>query len=325
MNTSNGSIAGEFTFWREAMAIILTSELLLIYPASLFLNISIIVTISKTKQLRKLINLIHQSLLLLNCLIIVADIITTFFFVPRAIRFCECSQTASSAYFLIELFYIVFQPLNYACLGIFQLLIIKGKKKLVSYPTIGASITFCLIVTILVAAEGVILVNLAGQTYICDKLCPQLNTAKFSGTGITFYTVMVVSWLPSVVIVIVCTSWSCLTFKKRYTGGDDDLNRRVLSLPIVLPTTVAVPNLLTLAFLKLIEQTLESSEAAESIYWTIFAKLFAFQVHEVLSGIVYPCILLRLSPQIRRYWKEQLLKRRICRKSNVVTPTSSAT
>ena len=325
MNTSNGSIAGEFTFWREAMAIILTSELLLIYPASFFFNISIIVTISKTKQLRKPINFIHQSLLLFNCLIIVADIVTTFFFVPRAIRFCECSQIASSAYFFIELLYIVFQPLNYACLGIFQLLIIKGKKKLVTYQTIGASIIFCLIVTILVAAEGATLVNLAGQIYICDKLCPQLNTVRFSGTGITFYTVTLVSWFPSCVVVIACTSWSCLTFKKRYTGGDVDLNRRVISLPIVLPTIVAIPNLLTIAFLKLIEQTLESSEVAESIYWTIFAKLFAFQVHEVLSGIGYTCVLLRLSPQIRRYWKEQLLRCRICQKSNEVAPTSDAT
>ena len=324
MNTSNGSVA-EFTFWKEAMAIILTSEMLLIFPVSLFLNISIVVTISKTKLLRKPLNLIHQSLLLLNCLIIVADIITTFFFVPRAIRFCECSQIASSAYLFIELLYIVFQPLNYACLGIFQLLIIKGKKRLVSYQTTGASITFCLIVTTLIAAEGVTLVNLAGQTYICDKVCPQHFTAKFSGTGITFYSVGLFSWFPSVVVVIVCTTWSCFMFKKRYTGGNEDLNRRIISLPIVLPITVAIPNLLTISLLKVIEQTLESSEAAESIYWTIFAKLFAFQVHEVLSGIAYPCILLRLSPQIRCYWKEQLLTCRKCGQSKKVAPNSDTT
>ena len=325
MNTRNESIAGEFTFWKETTAIIFTNKLLLLLPLSFFFNISIVVTISKTKLLRKPLNLIHQSLLLMNCFVIVADIITTCFFVPRAIRFCICPLTASSAYFLTSLLYIGFQPLNYASLGIFQLLTIRGKKKLVSYQTVGASILFCLMVTTLLAAEGVVLVNLAGQTYICDKLCPQLNTPRFSGTGIAFYSFTFVVWIPCFVVVIVCTSWSCFTFKKRYTGGNNDLNRRVISLPIVLPTIVVIPTLLTFIVLKVIERTLESSEDAESIYWTIFAKLLAFQVHEVLSGIGYPCILLRLSPQIRRYWKEQLLKCRICRKSNDVTPTSSAT
>lgn len=325
MNASNDSITEEFTHWKVATAVFLTSQLLFIFPVSLFINISILVTISRTKLLRKPLNLIHQSLLLLNCLVISADIITASTFAPRAIRFCECSQSASSIYFVIALIYIAFQPLNYACLAIFQLLIIKGMKRLISFKTVGAAIFLCIGVITLMVIGGFTLVNLAGQAYVCNGVCPLHMSATFPAIGITQASYVVVSWLPSFLIVIVCTSWSCLIFKKSYTGGNDDLNRRILSLPIVLPLTLATPSIVSASLLGVIEQTTRTLEVAESGYWIVFARFLSFQVHAVISGIAYPCILLCLNPKIGHSWKEQLCMCSKNAKSNQVVPTSGST
>ena len=322
MNTSNDSTLGEFDYWKPALVFVLTSELLFLFPASLFINVSLFVTLSKAKPLRKPLNSIHQSVILLNCFNIIPDIITTFIFVPPLLRSCECSQTDASVYFLIELLYVGYQPLNIACLGIFQLLIIKGKKTWVSFKSVGASILFCSGMTTLLLVEGIVLVTLSGQSYICHDVCPGHFSATFSGIGITFYTYGAIFWFPSFLVVTVCTIWSCTIFKSSYTGGNDDLNRRVISLPIVLPIALAIPSALSSSFIAAIEPVLMSSELAQPSYWIIFSRLLAFQFHELLSGIAYPCILLLLNPKISHHWKEQLLMCKKCRKSIRVMPVS---
>ena len=322
MNDSNDTTPEEFTHWKATTAFFLTSELFIILPVSLFINTSILVTISRTKLLRKPLNLIHQSLLLLNCLVIIADAITACIIAPRAIRFCECSLPASSTYFVISLLYIVFQPLNYACLAVFQLLTIKGKKRLVSFKMVSAAMFLCIGVTTFLAVGGLTIVNLAGQTYICNSVCPLHLSAKFPAIGIALASYIIVSWFPSFLVVMVCTSWSCLIFKKSYIGGNDDLNKRIISLPIVLPITLAIPSILSASFLGVLEQTLQTLEVADSVYWIVFARLISFQVHAVISGIAYPCILLCLNPKIGHTWKEQLRVCSKCQKSNKVAPST---
>ena len=323
MNFSNESLLGEFTHWKAAIAIILSSELLLIFPASLFINISVFITITKETSLRIPLNLIHQTFLLLNCLIIIPDVITTCVYLPPVIRFCECSQITGSLYFVVELLYIVFQPLIYACLGIFQLLIIKGKRRIVSYKSVGFSVLVCIGITALLVLEGITLVNLSGQVYVCNGVCPQHISSKFSGLGITFYSYMVISWFSSGLVVIVCTTWSCITFKKSYIGDDNDLNRRIISLPIVLPITVLVPGALSSSIITLFERTLRSLEDSDATYWIIFIRFMAFHLYEIISGIGYPCVLLYLNPRIRLHWKKLVLGR--CGKSSQIVPDRSDT
>ena len=319
-NTSvNASTLGEFPYWRAALSYILVTELFIYSPLALFINASLLLTILKTKSLRKPLNLIHLSLLFLNCLIIVPDAIATCVYVPPVIRFCHCSKPVSSVYFLIELLYIVFQPLNYACLGVFQLLIIKGKKYHVSYASVTAAVIVCNGIAILLASEGVTLLNLADQAYVCNGLCPGEKSWRFSGIGYAFTSYVFISLLPSFLIVIVCTSWSCIIFKNAYIGDSDELNRRIIALPIVLPTLLILPNILGNVFLFGINQLLLSSGIDNSTYWAIFNRLFIFQVYELISGITYPFILIWLNPKIGRHWKE-LVFRRCWKRNNRVVP-----
>ena len=327
-NTSaNASTLGEFPHWRAALSYILVTELFIYSPLALFINASLLLTILKTKSLRKPLNLIHLSLLSLNCLIIVPDAIATCVYIPPVIRFCHCSKPASSVYFLVELLYIVFQPLNYACLGVFQLLIIKGKKRHVSYASVTAAVIVCNGIAILLASEGVTLLNLADQAYVCNGLCPGEKSRRFSGIGYAFTSYVFISLLPSFLIVIVCTSWSCIIFKNAYIGDSDELNRRIIALPIVLPTLLILPNILGNVFHFGTNQLFLSSGIDNSTYWAIFNRLFIFQVYELISGITYPFVLIWLKPKIGRHWKELVF--RICWKRNnrvvpCVAPVSNA-
>ena len=90
LNTSFDSTLGEFSHWRVTTAIILISRLLFSVPITLLINTSILVTILKTKLLRRPLNLIHLSLLTVNCLILIPDVILTSTFIPTILRYCEC-------------------------------------------------------------------------------------------------------------------------------------------------------------------------------------------------------------------------------------------
>ena len=143
-------------------------------------------------------------------------------YIPPVIRFCHCSKLGDSLYFLVEFLYTVSQPLNYASLAVFQLLLIKGKKHLVSYISVTGAVIFCVGIAILVALEGVTLKNLADQTYVCYN-CLGMLTQRFHGLEYSLLSFLVFSYFPSFFTVFICTSWSCCIFKKAYIGDSGEL------------------------------------------------------------------------------------------------------
>ena len=322
--STNASTLGEFPYWRIVLSYLLITELFIYSPIALFINSSLFFAILKSKSLCRPLNLIHLSLLSLNCLIVIPHAMTTCVYIPPMIRFCSCSRPVGSLYLVIELLYAAFQPLNYACLGVFQLLIIQGKKRLVSYISVTASIVICFVTSVLLVSEGLALVNIAGQTYACQGLCPQTISQQFSGLAFTFTSYALVCLLPSFIIVTVCTTWSCVIFKKAYIGDSDELNRRIISLPIVLPVVLVLPYILSNTLLFFVERIVLST-VPFSVYWSLFNRLLIFQSYEFISGIAYPFILMLLNPKIGRPWKELVFKKKCWKQSNRVFPITSNT
>ena len=316
----NESTPGDFAHWEAATAIILISRLIFSVPVSLFINLTIIVTITKTKSLRKPLDLIHISMLTVNCLITVPDVITSVTYVPNAIRSCECPRLTSLAYFVTEQLYIAFQPLNITSLALFMFLSIKGKKRLVSYKTVGASIVVCIGITLLLVTVSSTSYHLSQQTYICSGPCPG-NMAQ-SSTGLTTFGLYIIfCYLPSLLIVTVCTLWSCAIFKKNYIGGrNNELTRRIISLPIVLPLIIITPTLASALILAGIRQFLVSFEPRDLPYWILFTRFMISHLHVVAPRVVYPIILLKLNPPIAYHWKEVNKKMLKCGKRNQIEP-----
>ena len=179
----------------------------------------------------------------------------------------------------------MFQPLNYACLGIFQLLIIKGLKKgLVTYKTVGASVIVCVVTTTAILTEGITFLNIARQTYICTDICPRqiVMIQRFSGILITHISYILTSWLPSLIVVVVCTTWSCIIFKKTYIGHDEGLNRRIISQPIIMPLVLVIPSIISFTLILATEQLLTTLEVTDLPYWILFNRITLFIVHEII-------------------------------------------
>ena len=322
-NGSSDLALEEFSQWRLTTAITIINRLVLSVPISLFLNLSILVTIIKTKSLRTPINLIHLLLLSANCVVLIPDVILTSTFIPTVLRYCRCPAVASSIHLIMDMIYYAFQPFNFATLGIFQLLLIKRKKHLVMYRTVGISIFISTVLTVFVTFMCIALINASGATYICRDICPQTASITFPGTSIAFIIHGIFLYLPSLVTVFVCTTWSCIIFKNRDTDDDEDhlLNRRTISLPLVLPLALLTP---TYGLIRAVERFLESSTSPiDYPYWAMFARFFLFQTYEILGRIVYPVMLLLLNPTIGLHWKQMLFKKCTCTTQNQVSPATT--
>ena len=92
-----------------------------------------------------------SHMLVLNILLVrVSSILALSSFIPTAIQLCKCSIMISSISFFLHLFNICYQPYMLVSLAVFQLMIIKGKKKLVSLKTVGVTLITITAVTIAV-------------------------------------------------------------------------------------------------------------------------------------------------------------------------------
>ena len=84
--------------------------------------------------------------------------------------------------------------------------------------------------------------------FCSESACPGARPESGSGFGvfatILFSFIIVSSFIPSLVILFITSTLSCAVFKHYYTGGDDQLNRRILSLPIVMPLVIIASTVL---------------------------------------------------------------------------------
>ena len=200
--SSNESAVEEFSQWRLITAITLINRLALSVPSSLFINLSILVTILKTKSLQTPIHLIHLLLLSANCAVLIPDVILTSAFIPIVLWYCRCPTFASSIYIIVDMLYYAFQPVNFATLGVFQLLLIKRKKHLVTHKIVSFSIFIPIVITAFISCMCIALINSSGATYICRDICLQIVPSTFPGTRIAFIIHGILLYLPSLATVI---------------------------------------------------------------------------------------------------------------------------
>ena len=102
--------------------------------------------------------MIHSYVLVVNILARVFMAFTLSIYIPPAIRFCECSTAISAISAYLQLFTTGYQPYMLAGLAVFQLLIIKGKKKFVNYKVVGVTL---FMITVLMIVLPIIFIGVA--------------------------------------------------------------------------------------------------------------------------------------------------------------------
>ena len=143
----NNQTEQEFPQWRPVVSVLLLSLWLLSVSLATLLSISVLLAVVMS-SFNKRLGMVHVYVLVVNVLVRVCTTLTLSNFIPPAIRFRDCSIMTSSISIHLHLFNICYQPYMLVSLAVFQLLIIKGKKKFINYKTIGVTLFTITVVTI---------------------------------------------------------------------------------------------------------------------------------------------------------------------------------
>ena len=130
--------------------------------------------------------------------------------------YCVCSPIIGKLFFAETSFFQVYRPLTFACLAVLQFLMVLGKKKYVNLKTTCGVSRYALELAL----------SLLLQLF---QWCTTVVRESFATTILSQQQATVWCWcyhkglhlhfcglLPSLVVVIISSMWSCVVFKNYY-------------------------------------------------------------------------------------------------------------
>ena len=325
-SSMNDSLLGEFPYWRESLSVsLLGSFSLSSYLITVHLLLLIVLLKLKKEQFRPL-NLIHASLLVSTILEDVLRFVLDVLYLPSYYRNCFCPLVLSVIYSLLISVFAVYRQFTFACLGLLQFLVILGKKKLTNTKVACGMIAVCVGLSLIFMSAVVnTFIDTNERAFCYESFCPDSRPESGSGFGVfaTIFLILIMcSFLPSLIVVSVTSTWSCAVFKHYYTGGDDQLNRRILSLPIVMPLALVASTVFEGILALLTTEILLTLDLGVYFpYWISVAQSLLSLTLRFFTRSTYPLVLIYTHSYIREALKG-LLKR--ARPANQVTPSQSA-
>lgn len=278
----NSSLLREFPHWQPTLAVDLFCNITLPSFTILVLYLPLLVVLLRMmkKEQLKALNLIHVSLLTAS---ILDDILRTCLYsiyLPSALRYCVCSGLISAMPSAEYRFFFIYRPLALACLSVLQFLVVIGKKKFVNLKVAGGMIALCMGISFLCSTSGISQLYSTDGSLICDlSLCPRSR----SESGVFDHTVVLLAMflvhLPSLAFVVITSTWSCALFKKYYTGRDDQLNCRMLSLPFIMPLVIIASSIFEALLGLPVARIISKLSSGDLIpYWIVFTNSTLFSL-----------------------------------------------
>ena len=296
-STSEEDLLGEFPYWQAALAINFVMDIGTTGCVVAVHLVLLVVLLKNKKEHLKPLNLIHMSLLTSY---ITGYIFRTFLdilYLPSYYRYCVCSRLISTIYLSSLVIFNIFPPFAIACLSVLQFLVILGKKKFVSLKVASGMIAACVGITLIYLAFSIrIFYNSSENILYCQgSLCP--NTRP---QGPSLIIIFFSSLILCFIVVFITSTWSCVVFKHYYTGGDNQLNRRILSLPIIMPLATITSSIIEPVISRLVMQIcLSLSLGLYLPYWITVFQAIATYPYRTFSRLAYPIILIYTHSYIR--------------------------
>ena len=301
----NGTFLPQFPFWQSTLAV-WTITIILIQPAVIATDLTLLVTMLKSKKLRHPLNFIHMCILVSQIGSRLLSFIGYLAYIPPGWKDCNCSVFGSSLIHSLYILVTVYEPIAFAFLSCLQLLQVKGKKKL----TMAAVISICISIAYSAIFPIEFIAFQAKQNFqdllLCSQVCLPDQQEQILAVSSAFIPVFLsyipLAWIPSLITVIITATWSCMIFKKSYTGGNDQLNKRILSIPLVMPFVIIATNLFAGFIIRALtsEIFLRLPFGAFRRYWVGFIQLEFTFILDAFSGFFYPILLLYLMPPLRQ-------------------------
>ena len=318
-----GNSIREFPYWQPTLAIATFFLVTVPFGPILVLYLPLIVVLIRMmkKDRLKALNLIYVSLLIASIVEDVGRIIIYPIYLPSIFRYCECSGLIDATIGVLYTFFQIYRPLCFAFLSMLQCLVIVGKKKYVTFKVSCGMIAACIgFATIYAATVAKPIYDDVQNHYCYENHCPNSRSDNMFGFfAISFLAIFCISYIPTLAVVITMSTYSCAVFKKYYTGGDDQLNRRMISLPFIMPLASISSAVLEGIVAISVGNVLSMIPALGELfpYWAHFILTTLLTILRFLIRLVYPLILLYTHAQLRKTVK-RLLRRLL--KRNRVTP-----
>ena len=293
----NSSLLREFPYWQPTLAVALFFNTTTLSGMILILYLPLLIVllgIMKKEQLKAL-NLLHVSLLIASILDDILRICLNSIYYPSAFRYCVCSDLVVAVFIAEYVFFFVYWAFAFACLSVLQFLLVIGKRKIVNLKLA------CGMVALSIGTSFVCIASVVRQLYsvddrsICEaSFCPNnLPVTGLDNHEVVSLLFFLVVLLPSIAVVVVTSTWSCAVFKRYYTGGDDQLNRRMLSLPFIMPLVIIASSVLEALLSLLVTRVISMLSLGDLLpYWIIVADSMLLIGLHFFIRLVYPLVLL---------------------------------
>lgn len=319
----NESLLVEFPYWQPVLAIILSSSTLSLCGIILFHLLVLVALLRTKKKSFKPLDVIHLSLLVSSVVEDILRIVLDILYSPPVFRYCVCPITLGTLMGISLTFFTVYRPTAFATLAVFQFFVISGKKKIVSVKAASGMIALSIGISLIYVASTARLFHESEERLWCyESYCPNGRSESMFGDLIKIFAISTLgSFLPSLAVVFVMSTWSCLIFKKYYTGGDDQLNRRMLSLPVVMPLALIGSSILEgVVILTIAEIFFKLPLGIYFPYWLLTTQSVALLLSKLFTRLTYPLVLVYTHTHAREAFK-QLLQR--LKGNNRVAPSSN--
>ena len=302
LGSGNGSLVEEFPYWQLAMAVRVIIVVFILIPLIVFFSGSVLLTFMVNKSLIKPINMVHILLISELLILKLVFIIVALFVFPDAVRYCVCLEVINDIYFPLSAFNIAFVNVVLTCLSIVQFLIIKGKKRLVGWKVVSLLLSGSTIYSVVWGVAGYIINRIQRIQPICVSVCEGIPETTFSTYTLLLVGLIITVVLPCLVVIFIALLWTCVIFKKSYLGDDNQLNRRIISLPIIMPLVTIFASIFYFILREIFENILRQIVREYFANWVLFTNETLGHILEGASGFIYPVMLLYFHPQLRSLW-----------------------
>ena len=305
----NDSLPGVFPYWQPTLAISLFGSITLPSVVILLLYLPLLVVLLKLKDNFKPLNVIHMSLLLSTIIDDILRLCLRAIYFPSIYQRCICSDIVGTIYVVVSVFFPIYRLCAFICLAILQFLVIRGKKKFITLKVACGMITLSFGVSLVLICSLVRVFHETDERVFCyDAFCP--NSRPESGISNLVKILISIycgAYVPSIVVVAITSTWSCVLFKRYYTGGDDQLNRRMLWFPVVMPLAISASTFLEIIALQVIGEILTTFSLGVYLpYWILFTQLLALLFFRFITRLIYPLVLVYTHTRLRLAIKEHL-------------------
>ena len=132
--------------------------------------------------------------------------------------------------------------------------------------------------------------------------------------------------MPSFFTVLIVTTWSCFIFKRDYAGRDAGLNRRIISVPLIMPIIISVNTVINFGIFDVADHIPHFYSWTFVYHLTVSIKITVALLNELSTGLCCPFLVLFLYPQLRMSWVKLFKSTAQCniiskQKDNRVHPT----